>query len=98
MSASWGAFQIMGENYKQAGYASIGDFVDAMKTSVGDHLNAFVNFINANPKLKSAIQKKDWATFASIYNGPGYRDHHYDTGIADAYAKNSKPIVVNPTK
>ena len=98
MATSWGSFQILGENYKQAGYTSVGEFVKAMKNSVQDHLNAFVNFINANPKLKTAIQKKDWATFASIYNGPNYRDRHYDTSIAKAYAELTKPKPVAPSK
>ncbi len=86
MATSWGAFQILGENYKDAGYSSVGEFVSAMKNSVADHLDAFVNLINSKHRLKVALQKKEWATFASIYNGPSYREHHYDKNIANAYA------------
>ena len=32
-SASWGLFQIMGFNHAAAGYATVGEFVDAMKES-----------------------------------------------------------------
>lgn len=34
MACSWGAFQIMGENFKQAGHTTISEFVTAMKASV----------------------------------------------------------------
>ncbi len=86
-SASWGAFQIMGANYAQAGYATVEQFVRAMCQSVGQQLDGFVSFIKSNPHLLHAIQQKNWAEFARIYNGPSYRKNLYDTKLAAAYGK-----------
>lgn len=83
-SASWGAFQIMGENYKAAGFASVDDFVQGMGTMQGQ-LNAFVTFIKNTPPLQTALQNKHWATFARTYNGPKYKKNDYDTKLANNY-------------
>jgi N-acetylmuramidase len=86
-SASWGAFQIMGENYHAAGYSSVNSFVaDLVKSEVA-HLNAVTNFINSNPKMKTALINKNWAGFAEAYNGPGYAKNDYDTKLESAYGK-----------
>ena len=87
-STSWGAFQIMGFNYHDAGYDSVDDFVSAMQQSVDNQLDAFVHLINHNNVWKHAMQKKDWTTFAKNYNGPDYQVNKYDTKLADAYAAN----------
>lgn len=90
MATSWGEFQILGENYKEAGFQSVNAFVASMRNSVGDHLTAFVNYVGADHRTKKAIQQKDWTTFARLCNGPGYKDFHYDTRLETAYAKSSK--------
>jgi N-acetylmuramidase len=87
-SASWGAFQIMGDNHKVAGFDTAEAMVTAMRSGVAAHLNAFVSFILADERLTKAIRAKDWATFATHYNGPGYALNHYDTKLAIACAKN----------
>jgi LysM repeat protein len=84
-AASWGRFQIMGFNYKTAGYNNVQDFVAAMKHSEGKQLDAFVNFIKADPAMHRALQNHDWASFARAYNGPGYAQNNYDTKIASEY-------------
>ena len=89
-SASWGAFQIMGSNYKLVKFDSVNSFVAAMRRSIRDHLSAFVNFIRSNPKLLAAIGEKNWRTFARIYNGPKYHKNNYDTNLAKQYAHFSK--------
>jgi hypothetical protein len=89
-SCSWGAFQIMGYHWKDLGYSSVQDFVNAMYRSAGDQLDAFVRFIKANPNLARALRNKDWAGFAAGYNGPGYRANHYDEKMAAAYARHSQ--------
>jgi LysM repeat protein len=86
-SASWGKFQIMGFNYKTAGYSSVQAFVKDMRASEGKQLDAFVNFIKSNPSMHRALKNHDWATFARLYNGSGYAQNHYDTKIAQAYVK-----------
>lgn len=77
-SASWGAFQIMGENYDQAGFSCVDDFVSAMQTSVESQLKAFIKFVSGNITLVKALRDKDWTSFARIYNGSGYKVNNYD--------------------
>ena len=87
MSASWGAFQLMGEYYQEAGYSSIDGFVAGMQTSVQEQLTAFVHRILSNKKgAQSALQQKNWTRFADAYNGPHWRTNHYDTKMAENYA------------
>jgi N-acetylmuramidase len=86
-SASWGMFQIMGDNFKGAGYSNAEDFIAALRTGSGAHLNAFVKFIMADPVKLTAIRAKNWAGFAARYNGPDYASHQYDTRLAAAYAQ-----------
>jgi hypothetical protein len=43
-SASWGLGQIIGENYHDAGYASVESMVSDMVTSEDSHVRAMVNF------------------------------------------------------
>jgi hypothetical protein len=90
-STSWGAFQIMGENYKLAGFTSVQAFVSSMRVSVQNQLAAFVNFIRSSSVLTQAIQKKNWIDFALHYNGPAYAKNHYDTKLSNAYLQASKP-------
>jgi hypothetical protein len=89
-SASWGLFQIMGENHERAGYSTIQRFVNAAYRSADDHLRMLVNFIRRDERLVDAIRSYDWATFARIYNGPGYRANKYDEKMATAYAELSR--------
>lgn len=84
-SASWGRFQILGENYRQAGFATLQGFVNAMYASEADQLEAFCNFVIADKRLHAALKRKDWPVYARIYNGPAYAEHGYDTRLAAAY-------------
>lgn len=86
-SCSWGLFQIMGENHIRAGYPVLQDFVNAMYRSADDHLQAFVAFIQYDPRLLKAIREKDWEGFAFVYNGPRYARYRYHERIATAYGK-----------
>ena len=88
-SASWGAFQIMGFNHEGAGFDNVQDFVVAMRESESNQLDAFVSFVQSHPNMVTALRNQDWASFASAYNGPGYRENSYDTKIADAYERHS---------
>lgn len=100
-SASWGKPQIMGANWKQAGAASLQDFINRMSISEAEQLKLFVNFIKndkqrVNPKtlapdpngmsLWGALKVGDWRVFARIYNGPGYAKNQYDVKLKAAYA------------
>ncbi|MEM6662226.1 MAG: N-acetylmuramidase family protein [Pseudomonadota bacterium] len=90
-ACSYGAFQILGENFKECGYQSVEDYVDSTLDSQRKHLDAFVSFILSNAALLTAIRNKQWATFAKGYNGPSYKDNDYDTKMADAYKKFAPP-------
>ncbi len=83
---SWGQFQILGSNSLAAGYGTPEDFVNAMCRSLQDQLQAFAVFILAN-NTEDALAKKDWATFARVYNGPKYYVKHYDRLIKEQYDK-----------
>lgn len=90
-SCSWGAFQIMGYHWSALGYDSAAAFMAAMCHSEAEQLAAFVRFVQADAKLHQALRAKDWAAFASHYNGPAYRDNLYDSKLATAYQRFSRP-------
>lgn len=83
-AASWGAFQIMGYHWKTCGFRTLQDFINRQYTAAGQ-LDTFVLFILADSRLVRALKARDWATFASIYNGSGYKANKYDTKMASAY-------------
>jgi hypothetical protein len=85
MSASWGVFQIMGENYKQAGFSTVQEYITAMYRSEQEHLKALVAFIKADSRLLVAIRVKNFTRFAQVYNGPGYAKNEYDKKMHAAY-------------
>lgn len=85
-SASWGRFQIMGYNYRPAGFLSVEAFVAAMFKTEGQHLDAFVNFLRRT-RLDAPLREKRWASFAKGYNGPGYAENKYDVKLQQAYEK-----------
>lgn len=88
-SASWGAFQVMGFNWKRCGYASVQDFVNAMFKSSAAHLDSFVRYIQSDANLLKALRAQDWAMCARLYNGPNYLINKYDTKLAEAFARYS---------
>ncbi|MFC0181556.1 Protein of unknown function [Pseudarcicella hirudinis] len=85
-SASWGAFQIMGFNFKPAGFSNVKAFVDAMKKDEFEQLKAFSNFITAL-NLNVNLANHDWKGFAFSYNGKEYLKNKYDSKLKAAYEK-----------
>lgn len=85
-SASWGAFQIMGYQWKICQYASLQEFINGMQTDDGQ-IDSLVRFLKANPSIVRAINAKNWAAAAKGYNGPNYAQNQYDTKLSAAYAK-----------
>lgn len=85
MSTSWGRFQIMGSNFKAAGYASPEHMVQSMMRSEAEQLRAFVRFVGSDKLMVKALKDHDWAEFAKRYNGPGYAKKDYDTKLKRAY-------------
>lgn len=92
MSTSWGMFQIMGFNYEGAGYASVGEFVDAMRLNQRNHLKAFVSFIKSESRLLKAIRAQDWTAFAEAYNGVNYSINKYDIKMEAAFDSFQKEL------
>jgi hypothetical protein len=88
-SASYGAFQVMGFNWKRCGYASVQDFVNAMFKSSAAHLDSFVRYIQSDANLLKALRAQDWAMCARLYNGANYLINKYDTKLAEAFARYS---------
>lgn len=88
-SASWGAFQIMGDNFKLAGHNDVEGFVAAMVAGSAGHLKAFVSFVKKTG-LADELIRLDWAGFARGYNGPGYKANRYDEKMAAAYLIHSR--------
>lgn len=85
-SASWGIGQVMGFNYKVAGF----DTVDAMVTEIvrneDAQLMAMSEFIKGN-KLAGSLHRLNWSSFARGYNGRDFKRNEYDTRLAAAHAK-----------
>jgi hypothetical protein len=89
-SASWGGFQVLGENYAACGYSSPWIFAWTQSQSEGDQLVAFAHFIERRG-LVPALRAKDWAKFARGYNGTAFALNNYDRRLAAAYARRVKP-------
>ncbi|MEZ5996182.1 MAG: N-acetylmuramidase family protein [Hyphomonadaceae bacterium] len=91
-SASYGRFQVLGQNYPNLGLTNAHEYVSKLARSERDQLEVFEGFVRANG-LVDELQRKDWAAFASRYNGPGYAANRYDQKMAEAYARlKSTPI------
>lgn len=87
-ACSWGAFQILGSNWKSLGYDSVQQLVNDAFSDQGQ-LNMLVKFLKSNPAIITALKAKDWAGVARRYNGPSYKQFNYDTKLRDAYLKHS---------
>lgn len=85
-STSWGLGQIMGENFRAAGFGSVDAMVLAMADSEDAQLQATVAFIQRRG-CASPLRAQDWATFARRYNGPDYTRNHYDQRLRAEFQK-----------
>jgi hypothetical protein len=85
-SASYGRFQVLGENYTDMSLPNSHEYVSKMARSERDQLDVFKAYIIAKG-LADELRDKRWADFARRYNGPGYAQNQYDTKMADAYAR-----------
>lgn len=85
-ATSWGAYQVMGFNWNTLGYGSMQAFINDMYAGEPGQFRGFCRFIEAF-ELVDELQRKDWAGFARVYNGPKYREGDYDGKMAAAYRK-----------
>lgn len=73
-ASSWGKFQIMGFNYKQAGFDNVFLFTKAMSRSDAEHIKAFLKFAKSNPVLHSGLKNRDFKKIAEGHNGEQWRE------------------------
>jgi hypothetical protein len=85
LSTSFGLGQIMGFNFKNAGFSSVDEMVLSFRESEENQLKGMLTFIKNNRYLDKALKAKDWRTFAYYYNGPLYHLNQYDKKLANAY-------------
>lgn len=83
-AASWGLGQILGDNYKAAGYLSPQEMVIDFTMDEDRHLTAMIRFIRAKG-LDDELRNHDWAGFARGYNGALYATHGYHIKLKAAY-------------
>lgn len=78
-SASWGAFQILGEHFAVLNFATAEEFVKYLSKSQRNQLDIFVRACTkVNPVWKKSLQNEDWPAFAKAYNGRNYKINRYD--------------------
>lgn len=70
-ATSWGAFQVLGVNWRRLKYGSVSELVAACQAS-GGQLDAFARYIETDPVLHGALIAGDWRTVETLYNGGGY--------------------------
>lgn len=85
MACSWGAFQVLGENYKSLGYATIQELVNDAYTEHGQ-VRMFVRFLKSN-HLVDELERQDFKTFALQYNGKSAAKNGYASKMRAAADK-----------
>ncbi|MDN4021498.1 N-acetylmuramidase family protein [Acinetobacter pittii] len=93
MSTSWGQFQVMGENWKQLGYASVQEFVEQQFASESFQLEAFIRFIEwktgtfdkKKVTLIDALRAENWDIVFTLYNGSNYKKLGYQAKFQKEY-------------
>lgn len=77
-SISMGAPQILGRNFKRAGYTSVHEMFDAYQTEIRYQIMSLFNFIIADRNMIEALRRQDFYRFASGYNGSGQAQFYAD--------------------
>jgi hypothetical protein len=85
-ATSWGAFQIMGDNYSSCNFKTVNDFVDYLKKGEAQQLIAFCRYVKSE-RIDKYLIAKNWASFAYRYNGALYQKNNYDARLASAYLR-----------
>jgi hypothetical protein len=85
-ACSWGLTQILGENYRAAGYDSVQEMVLAFMDDEDAHLEATVKVLQSMG-IDDDLRAHRWAVVAARWNGPGYAKNEYDVRLKRAYEK-----------
>ena len=89
-SASFGLLQILGQDFRECGCASVNEFVQENCKDEINQISLFLKYIHSRG-LVDSLKNQDWARFASHYNGPNYTVNHYDENLKANFEKLSKP-------
>lgn len=74
LSISMGGPQIMGFNHHALGFESVHQMFDAFNSSEENQIIGFFDFVRGpgtDVRRITALKRRDFETFASLYNGPG---------------------------
>jgi len=89
-SASYGSFQIMGENSVLCGYPTAHEMLASYNNGgEPEQLASFIRFVKST-HLDDELRARNWAGFAQGYNGSKFRENKYDVKLSAAYKKHSK--------
>ena len=92
-SASWGIGQIMGMNSGIAGFSSVEAMVAAMTDAEDAQLAAIAQCL-IRRRLHAALASHEWEALAKGYNGPNYKNNHYDSRLAWSPGHTGFPRVI----
>jgi len=93
-SMSMGAPQILGSNYKRAGYASVQEMFDAYQTDIRYQIMSLFNFIRADGGMVDALRRQNFHAFASSYNGSGQAQTY--ANLLQGWANSYRILSINP--
>lgn len=88
-ASSFGKFQPLAVNYREAGFKNVRAFVDFLRESERNQLIVFCLMVKFRA-IDDELRRKDWAAFAWNYNGSAYRDNDYDGKMSRAYDRYKK--------
>lgn len=78
-SISMGGPQIMGFNHSRIGYDSAGEMFHAFESDIRYHVLGLFDYIKGSgttSPMIEALQRNNFESFASYYNGPGQAAHY----------------------
>jgi hypothetical protein len=93
-SMSMGLVQILGSNFAACGYGSVEAMYDSFSADARNQLIGFFNFVAHDPAKITAMQHKDYATFATRYNGSGQVEFY--AGLIKSYVDAFNSLIVQP--
>ena len=82
-----GLTQILGANHRAIGYASPDAMFAAFAADEKFQLLGFFNFVKNGQRQITALQNRDFVSFARIYNGPGQPEFYGGLikGVVDGF-------------
>lgn len=92
-ACSWGKFQIMGFNYKSAGFSDVKAFTKAMSRSDAEHIKAFLKFAKSNKVLLNGLRMTNFEKIAEGHNGENWRNINpeYASNLEKFYSEYNSP-------